>query len=93
MTDENGDPDGVQTDGVQPEDVQDDAQKEVPNVEDDNVGDISVEINVEELVAKIEASETEDAEKARIRKKLDKLREQQKKELDSTYNFDLDDDL
>ncbi len=88
MTAENGDPDDVQ-----PEDVQDDVQKDAPNVAEDNVGDISVEINVEELVAKIEASDTEDAEKARIRKQLEKLREQQDKELDSTYNFNLDDDL
>lgn len=77
-----------------PNDVQpDDVKKEAAKVEDDNVGDISVEINVEELVAKIEASDTEDAEKARIRKQLDKLREQQDSELNSTYNFDLDDDL
>jgi hypothetical protein len=93
MTAENGDPNDVQPNDVQPEDVQDDVQKDAANVEEDNVGDISVEINVEELVAKIEASDTEDAEKARIRNKLDKLREQQDKELDSTYNFDLDDDL
>lgn len=77
-----------------PNDVQpDDVKKEAAKVEDDNVGDISVEINVEELVAKIEASDTEDAEKATIRKQLDKLREQQDSELNSTYNFDLDDDL
>lgn len=77
-----------------PNDVEpDDVKKETAKVEDDNVGDISVEINVEELVAKIEASDTEDAEKARIRKQLDKLREQQDSELDSTYNFNLDDDL
>ena len=88
MSVENGDPNDAR-----PDDVQEDVKKEVPNVEDDNVGDMSVEINVEELVAKIEASDTEDAEKARIRNKLDKLREQQDKELDSTYNFDLDDDL
>ncbi len=98
MTAENGDPDDIQSDDVQPEDVQpedvqDDVQKDTPNVEEDNVGDISVEINVEELVAKIEAAETGDAEKARIRKQLEKLREQQDKELDSTYNFNLDDDL
>jgi hypothetical protein len=93
MTAENGDPNDVQPDDVRPEDVQDDVQKDAANVEEDNVGDISVEINVEELVAKIEASDTEDAEKVRIRNKLDKLREQQDKELDSTYNFDLDDDL
>ena len=88
MSVENGDPNDVQ-----PDDVQEDVKKEATNVEDDNVGDISVKINVEELVAKIEASDTEDAEKARIRKQLDKLREQQDSELDSTYNFDLDDDL
>ncbi len=77
-----------------PNDVQpDDVKKEAAKVEDDNVGDISVEINVEELVAKIEASDTEDAEKARIRKQLDKLREQQDSELNTTYNFNLDDDL
>jgi len=93
MTAENGDPDDVQADDVQPEDVKDDVQKDAPNMEEGNVGDISVEINVEELVAKIEASDTEDAEKARIRKQLEKLREQQDKKLDSTYNFNLDDDL
>ena len=77
-----------------PNDVQaDDVKKEAAKVEDDNVGDISVEINVEELVAKIEASDTDDAEKARIRKQLDKLREQQDSELNTTYNFNLDDDL
>ncbi|MCH8943810.1 MAG: hypothetical protein IH910_03370 [Proteobacteria bacterium] len=84
MTAENDVPNDVQTDNV---------KKEAAKVEDDNVGDISVEINVEELVAKIEASDTEDAEKARIRKQLDKLREQQDSELNTTYNFDLDDDL
>lgn len=61
---------------------------------DDNVGDLSVEINVEELVAKIESGDAEDAtEKARIRKKLDEVREQRDDVLDSTYNFNLDDDL
>ena len=89
MTVENDVPNDVQPDNVQPDDV----KKEAAKVEDDNVGDISVEINVEELVAKIEAADTEDAEKARIRKQLDKLREQQDSELDTTYNFNLDDDL
>ena len=89
MTVENDVPNDVQPDNVQPDDV----KKEAAKVEDDNVGDISVEINVEELVAKIEASDTEDAEKAKIRKQLDKLREQQDSELNTTYNFNLDDDL
>ena len=62
----------------------------------DNVGDISVEINVEELVAKLEATDDENIDRKReIRKRLDELREQQdaEAELDSTYNFNLDDDL
>lgn len=89
MTIENDVPNDVQPDNVQTDDV----KKEAAKVEDDNVGDISVEINVEELVAKFEASDTEDAEKARIRKQLDKLREQQESKLNTTYNFNLDDDL
>ncbi len=62
----------------------------------DNVGDISVEINVEELVAKIEAGEG-DAEqhKKEVRRRLDELEQQRKDEeqLGSTYNFNLDDEL
>jgi hypothetical protein len=62
----------------------------------DNVGDISVEINVEELVAKIEAGEG-DAEEHRkeIRRRLDEIEEARKveEELGSTYNFNLDDEL
>jgi hypothetical protein len=63
---------------------------------DDNVGDISVEINVEELVAKLEATDDDDlAEKREIRHRLDELEDQRKssEDLDSTYNFNLDDDL
>lgn len=62
----------------------------------DNVGDISVEINVEELIAKIEAGEGDEAEhKIELRRRLDALEEQRRyeQELDSTYNFNLDDDL
>ena len=62
----------------------------------DNVGDISVEINVEELVAKLEATDDDDVGRRRaIKKRLEELREQREAEaeLDSTYNFNLDDDL
>ena len=93
MAVENDVPDDAQ--GDVPADAPEDAPKETLAVEDDNVGDISVEINVEELVAKVESSDdAEDSvEKAEIRKKLDKIRETQDDELDSTYNFDLDDDV
>jgi len=66
----------------------------VADTEVDNVGDLSVEINVEELVAKIESGDAEDAaEKAQVRKKLEKLHQQRDDAADSTYNFNLDDDL
>lgn len=62
----------------------------------DNVGDISVEINVEELVAKLEATDDEDLSRKReIHKRLEELEDQRKanEDLDSTYNFNLDDEL
>lgn len=64
--------------------------------EDDNVGDISVEINVEELVAKLEATDSDDVTRKReIRRRLDELEEMRResRDLDSTFNFDLDDEL
>lgn len=65
----------------------------IADTEDDNVGDISVEINVEELVAKIESiDDDEAAEKGKVRKKLEEIREKHEDELDGTYNFNLDDD-
>jgi hypothetical protein len=63
---------------------------------DDNVGDISVEINVEELIAKIEVDESDEAVKKRAaHRKLEELNERRKVEEDlgSTYNINLDDDL
>ena len=65
-------------------------------VEDDpdEVGDLSVELNVEKLVAKLEAADEDDVhEKAEIRRRLEELNEQREKELDSTFNFDLDEDV
>ena len=87
---ENGDEDENEVEDVA--DVGD--VEDVEDVEGDNVGDISVEINVDELVAKIESTGSDDsAENAEIRKKLDKIREQQDENLDGTYNFNLDDDV
>ena len=63
---------------------------------EENVGDISVEINVEELVAKLEATGEGDGDRQReIRKRLSELEEQRRdaENLDSTYNINLDDEL
>lgn len=62
----------------------------------DNVGDISVEINVEELVAKIEATDDDDqVRKREIHKRLEDIEDRRKtdEDLGSTYNFNLDDEL
>jgi hypothetical protein len=55
----------------------------------DNVGDVSVEINVEELIADIEATDDKDAaRKKEIRRRLEKVVEEQA--FEDTYAVDLD---
>jgi hypothetical protein len=91
-------------DDIPADDLEDDYEEdladeeEVDDIDDDedNVGDISVEINVEELVAKLEATDGDDvARRRQIRRRLEELEEMRRasKDLDSTFNFDLDDDL
>jgi hypothetical protein len=65
-------------------------------MDDDNIGDISVEINVEELVAKLEATDSDDVARRReIRRRLEELEDMRRanEDLDSTFNFNLDDEL
>jgi len=97
----NGEVDGGEKEAAVSDDTELTEQSEDTIVLDDvtdvdNVGDMSVEINVEELVAKIEAGDgdTEEHEKE-VRRRLDELEEQRKdeEELGSTYNFNMDDDL
>lgn len=62
----------------------------------DNVGDISLEVNVEKLVAKLEAHDGDDADhKKEVHRRLEEVNDQRDsdQELDSTFNFNLDDDL
>lgn len=82
------------------DDVEDEVLDEDVVIEEiadvDNVGDISVEINVEELVAKLEATDDDDVDRKReIHKRLEELSDRRKdnEDLDSTYNFNLDDEL
>jgi predicted FMN-binding regulatory protein PaiB len=61
----------------------------------DNVGDVSVEINVEELIAEFEMSQNDQAaRKKEIRRRLEEIREQKEamKELEDTFAGDLGDD-
>ncbi|MDJ0939481.1 MAG: hypothetical protein QNJ00_06930 [Woeseiaceae bacterium] len=68
----------------------------VINTEDDDELDVGIatEVNVEELVAKLDATDENDvARKRAIKKRLEELDEVRSADLDSTYNFNLDDDL
>jgi chaperonin cofactor prefoldin len=61
----------------------------------DNVGDVSVEINVEELIAEFEKSQdSEAARRKEIRRRLEEIREQREamRELEDTFSGELDDD-
>ena len=94
----NGIPVDELDDDIEDEDLDDD-DDDVDGMDDDdedNVGDISVEINVEELVAKLEATDSDDvARRRQIRRRLEELEEMRResRDLDSTFNFDLDDEL
>jgi hypothetical protein len=56
----------------------------------DNVGDVSVEINVEELIANIETENDEDAaRKKEIRRRLEDMAEE--KSFEDTYAIDVSD--
>ncbi len=63
--------------------------------DNDNIGDLSVELNIEDLVAKLEATDSEDiARRRQIKRRLEELREERDamRDLDSTYNFNFDDE-
>jgi hypothetical protein len=62
----------------------------------DTVGDFTAELDVEKIVAKVESGEVDaEPEKKVVHRRLEELNEQRKidEELDSTYNFNLDEDL
>jgi len=62
----------------------------------DTMGDFTGEIAVEKLVAKVESGEVDaGAAEKEVHRRLEELNEQRRieDELDSTYNFNLDEDL
>ncbi|NEP08156.1 MAG: hypothetical protein F6K34_27330 [Okeania sp. SIO4D6] len=62
-------------------------------IEDDDVIEATAEINVDEIVSKIDKQSDIERQRA-VRRRLDELNEQKlaSKNIDSTYNFSLDDD-
>ncbi len=61
--------------------------------DDDVGGDTTIQMDIDKLVAKLDASDSEDVHRrAEIRRSLEDLREQRQQELDSTFNINLDED-
>ncbi len=81
------------------EDLDSDLESEDEVMSDDDDDDAEVmtaEINVEELVAKIDKQDGNELERKKaVKRRLDEIEEHRKEleDLDSTYNFNLDDDL
>ena len=98
MNRENGKEPDETEDETPAEDVADDEFADtivIDSDDEDNVGDMSVEIDVDELMAKIETDDSDEAvAKRKAQRKLKELREKLKidEDLGSTYNFNLDDD-
>ncbi|MDJ0748965.1 MAG: hypothetical protein QNJ11_05750 [Woeseiaceae bacterium] len=84
------------------EDSEDEEFSEDLSSDDDKVADIgtetivgtTAEFKVDEIVAKIDKADPgEVAHKREVRKRLDEIEEKRSEDLDSTFNFNLDDDL
>ena len=78
--------------------VEDDGMQEtvVMQTDDEDIDTVAdtAEVNVEELVAKIDSGNTDDLERRKaVKKKLEKIQEEIGDNLDGTYNINLDDDL
>lgn len=94
--DESGDKDEdtqVDIQDLSDDDIDDDDDIAVDDDDDDVVDDLTAELNVEKLVAKLEATDPDEvARRGEIRKRLEEIRELKESELDSTFNFKFDDE-
>ena len=94
MIGNNGDKDETDPDIAEDEMLDDDSssEDEMPDIGGDTVIDVSGEL--EAIVEKLgEEDPDEAAHKRTVRKRLDEIEEQRDKDLDSTFNINLDDDI
>jgi hypothetical protein len=90
---DNGDKDETDPDTVEDEILDDDSssEDEMPDIGGDTVIDVSRE--VEAIVEKLDKEDPDEAaHKRAVRQRLDEIEEQRDKDLDSTFNINLDDD-
>lgn len=64
------------------------------DADEDMMLEATAEVKVDELVAKLDKTDVDEAaEKVAVRKRLEALREKKDADLDGTYNFNIDEDL
>lgn len=96
MIGDNGRKDDTELDEAEDELLDEDEVSEdaMPDIGGDTLIDVSGELQVEELVAKIDKSNPDDvAHRREVRRRLEEISEKRDQDLDSTFNFDLNDDL
>ena len=93
----NGEKETVVDDDIELDDSSEDTIVLSEDADDiDTVGDFTAELDVEKLVEKIESGEADgEAKEKEVHRRLEELNEQRQvdEELDSTYNFNIDEDL
>jgi hypothetical protein len=93
MMGDNGNKDETDFEAAEDEVLDDESssEDEMPDIGGDTVIDLSGEL--EAIVEKIEKEDPDEAaHKRAVRERLDEIEEQRDKDLDSTFNIDLDDD-
>jgi len=97
MNGNNGDNDETDIDESDDELIADNSSEagEVADLGGDTLVGSTAEFKVDEIVAKIEKEEDPDeaAHKREVKKRLEEIAEKRNEDLDSTFNFNLDDDL
>jgi hypothetical protein len=96
MIGDNGKQDETEVEENDDEILEDDeaSEDEMPDIGGDTLVDVSGQLQVEELVAKLERGDPDEvAHRREVRRRLDEINERRSQDLDSTFNFDLDDDL
>ena len=100
MNEANGDNENPDLDGVDDTseneviDTEATASNVIPDIGGDTMVDVAGQLKVEKLVEKIDSVDPDEAAHRReVRKRLEELEEQKSKDLDSTFNFNMDEDL
>ena len=94
MIGDNGDKDETDLEAAEEEVLEDESssEDEMPDIGGDTVIDLSGEL--EAIVEKLEKEDPDEAaHKRAVRQRLDEIEEQRDKDLDSTFNINLDDDI